>query len=188
MKELLSHSVQGDLKELMLFMAEKVKKQKLRSNKKANLNLEERTLVPNIIAADSAAEVESKTNGTLTSKAQVEAQLKSQGKNQNSVKIYAPKHAQYYAQNNTQYKTNSKTIMQTNRKAIPQAIQKHIRNKYHSCQYINKHNGQVCTSKWQLQIEHIKPVWAGGDNTIENLSLLCARHNQYQYKVQAGIL
>jgi hypothetical protein len=36
-----------------------------------------------------------------------------------------------------------------------------------------------CTEKRWLQIDHIIPVAKGGENTPENLRVLCANHNQY---------
>lgn len=36
-----------------------------------------------------------------------------------------------------------------------------------------------CTEKRWLQIDHVIPVAKGGENTPENLRVLCANHNQY---------
>lgn len=58
---------------------------------------------------------------------------------------------------------------------------------YKHCQYTNANSGIVCGSQWQLQVDHIKPVWAGGENNLSNYRLLCAKHNQHKYKIEAGI-
>jgi len=43
----------------------------------------------------------------------------------------------------------------------------------HCCEF------EGCTEKRWLQIDHIIPVAKGGENTPENLRVLCANHNQY---------
>jgi len=41
-------------------------------------------------------------------------------------------------------------------------------------------DGQRCGSKWNIQVDHIKPFALGGSNSPENLQLLCRRHNQHK--------
>jgi 5-methylcytosine-specific restriction endonuclease McrA len=66
------------------------------------------------------------------------------------------------------------------------SMRKHIRNRDQCCQYKDRATGRICGTKLNLQIDHIKPLWAGGTSTIENLQLLCANHNRYRYRQQAG--
>lgn len=49
------------------------------------------------------------------------------------------------------------------------------------CQYRNPSTGKLCASTRYLQIDHIHPKWAGGNDKIENLRLLCANHNRYRF-------
>ena len=46
---------------------------------------------------------------------------------------------------------------------------------------------KICGSKWQLNIDHIKPVWAGGTNDLSNLRVLCGQHNRYLYRSQSNV-
>lgn len=55
------------------------------------------------------------------------------------------------------------------------------------CQYQDKNIGKACNSKWQLQVDHVKPRWAGGSDEITNLRVLCGMHNRALYRKQAGI-
>ncbi len=73
------------------------------------------------------------------------------------------------------------------RKPIPIAIQRQIFQQSRCCQFENKSTGQKCGSRWQLSIDHIKPIWAGGGNEPDNLRVLCANHNREVYKWQSGI-
>jgi 5-methylcytosine-specific restriction endonuclease McrA len=41
-----------------------------------------------------------------------------------------------------------------------------------------QHHGKRCASRFQLQIDHIRPMARGGSNALENLQLLCRQHNQ----------
>ena len=55
------------------------------------------------------------------------------------------------------------------------------------CQYKDRKSGKMCGSKWNLQVDHIRPRWAGGSNELSNLRAVCANHNQELYRQQAGI-
>ena len=46
------------------------------------------------------------------------------------------------------------------------------------CQYVDIVTQNKCDSKHLMQIDHRFPVSKGGKNTLENLQLLCAAHNQ----------
>nr|WP_295900546.1 HNH endonuclease signature motif containing protein [uncultured Bdellovibrio sp.] len=45
------------------------------------------------------------------------------------------------------------------------------------CEYINSKTGTKCSSKYQLQIDHIRPWALGGGDDIANLRVLCRTHN-----------
>ena len=56
-----------------------------------------------------------------------------------------------------------------------------------NCQHQDPRSKRRCGSKWNLQIDHVKPVWAGGTSELTNLRLLCAAHNLDRYREQSGI-
>ncbi|MGE3974813.1 MAG: HNH endonuclease [Bdellovibrionales bacterium] len=45
------------------------------------------------------------------------------------------------------------------------------------CAFIDPLTKHRCDSNHRIQFEHIKPFAVGGENTIQNLKLLCANHN-----------
>jgi hypothetical protein len=73
------------------------------------------------------------------------------------------------------------------RQAIPASEQREVFTRDQCCQHKNPLTGQTCGSRWQLQVDHIQPVWAGGTNEIQNLRLLCGAHNREIYKAQSGL-
>jgi 5-methylcytosine-specific restriction endonuclease McrA len=70
---------------------------------------------------------------------------------------------------------------------IPRAFDKILHLKDRSCRWKDPKTGNLCESTFQLQRDHIVPIWAGGTNGLENLQLLCAVHNKEKYRREAGI-
>jgi 5-methylcytosine-specific restriction endonuclease McrA len=73
------------------------------------------------------------------------------------------------------------------RTAIPAEIERQVFQRDQCCQQKSPTTGKKCATKWKLQTDHIVPVWAGGDNSLGNLQLLCASHNRAKYRKEAGI-
>ncbi len=67
------------------------------------------------------------------------------------------------------------------------AVKKKVLQRDQCCQYKDERTNQVCGSRWNLHIDHIKPKWAGGTDDLENLRVLCQKHNLHVYRQQAGI-
>lgn len=49
----------------------------------------------------------------------------------------------------------------------------------HSCDHTSI-NGKRCSSRYQLQIDHRKPLALGGTDSVENLRVLCRVHNNFE--------
>jgi hypothetical protein len=71
---------------------------------------------------------------------------------------------------------------------VPARIKKEIWRLYKGCQYKDPQSGRLCGSKHFPTIEHRQPVWAGGGNEIQNLTVLCAAHNTFRYQKQARLI
>jgi 5-methylcytosine-specific restriction endonuclease McrA len=44
------------------------------------------------------------------------------------------------------------------------------------CTYLSP-DGHRCGSRWQLELDHVRPAALGGPSTVENLRLRCRIHN-----------
>jgi 5-methylcytosine-specific restriction endonuclease McrA len=73
-----------------------------------------------------------------------------------------------------------KTKPRTDTRHIPKAIQREVWQKDNgSCAFIGP-NGRRCNSQHNLQFDHYPiPFARGGPSTVDNLRLLCAKHNRY---------
>ena len=142
MRELISHSVTGDLKEVILHLSRKIKKQKIGNALKIE------NLPKNI------------------SKVKVDKKLE-----ENNI-----------TKNDFHFK---KSVSQ--RKSVPKAMRQKIFQQFSSCQYTDKRTNKKCNSNWQLQLEHIQPLWANGIDSLDNLTVFCGLHNRFQYEKQIGI-
>jgi 5-methylcytosine-specific restriction endonuclease McrA len=54
------------------------------------------------------------------------------------------------------------------------------------CAYVGT-SGERCGSTHHLQIDHVVPYARGGTSTIDNLRLLCARHNKIEAERLYGV-
>ena len=72
------------------------------------------------------------------------------------------------------------------RQPIPASTRRIIYQRHRSCQWVDKKTGRKCDSMFQLQMDHIQPVWAGGDSSSANLQILCSGHNHLKYQRETG--
>ncbi len=72
------------------------------------------------------------------------------------------------------------------RETIPKSIEREVFTRDKCCQFQSKITGHKCSSTWNLTLDHIQPVWAGGGNSADNLRVFCASHNKEAYREQTG--
>jgi 5-methylcytosine-specific restriction endonuclease McrA len=57
-----------------------------------------------------------------------------------------------------------------------------ILQKSNGCEFQDAKSGRVCSSTFNLQVDHIRPKWDGGSNDPSNLRVLCREHNIFRYR------
>ncbi|MCC7405213.1 MAG: HNH endonuclease [Bdellovibrionales bacterium] len=72
----------------------------------------------------------------------------------------------------------SKTGESTARRPLPAATKHRVHLKFESrCSHVDQH-GVRCQETKFLEIHHLRPLHAGGDDRLENLALLCSGHHR----------
>lgn len=69
---------------------------------------------------------------------------------------------------------------------IPAAVRREVWRRDGGCCQWKLASGGICGSKMRAQLDHIVPRGKGGQSTIENLRVLCERHNQYAARLEYG--
>jgi len=62
------------------------------------------------------------------------------------------------------------------------AIKRAVFQRDDHCQWIDPATNRKCGSRFQLQLDHIQPRWAGGKDSLQNLQLLCGVHNRLKFE------
>ncbi len=79
-----------------------------------------------------------------------------------------------------------KPIIPAARKAIRSNLRKTTFANDKCCQFKDPLTNKICGSVRFLEIDHIQPIWAGGDNSADNLRILCSQHNKFKYAKESG--
>lgn len=61
-----------------------------------------------------------------------------------------------------------------------------LRRSDYSCEYFDVETGMVCGSRFQVEVDHIKPRALGGTDEVENLRCLCRIHNLAMAEKELG--
>jgi hypothetical protein len=70
---------------------------------------------------------------------------------------------------------------------IPASTQRTVKSHaMRGCNYIDPVSGRRCGARHGLQIDHIKELARGGDNSPGNLQLLCTAHNKFKSSRLSG--
>lgn len=80
--------------------------------------------------------------------------------------------------------TNGK---EAKRKSLRPNLRKDLLREGACCEFRDSRTGRTCGSRYFLQIDHVQPIWAGGQNATDNLRVLCGAHNRRIYQRQSGV-
>lgn len=73
--------------------------------------------------------------------------------------------------------TRTSQKQSSNSRYIPMHVQRTIFTRAnHQCEH-NNGSGHRCKERRNLQMDHIKPYALGGENSVENMRILCSGHN-----------
>ncbi|MDG0815593.1 HNH endonuclease [Bdellovibrio svalbardensis] len=117
--------------------------------------------------------------------AQKEVERRAQVKRQSQVK--RPSREEGLRTNENDQSSPATEVRLNERKSIRPNLRKEILVKGKCCEYKDPLTKKVCGSTRFVQIDHIKPVWAGGDNSPDNLRTLCRQHNNFKYAKESGL-
>ncbi len=74
--------------------------------------------------------------------------------------------------------TAAKTLPVGIRVALPVQIKRQVWSRADGrCEY--EYQGRRCTSRYQLEVDHVHPLALGGSNELSNLKLKCRHHNTF---------
>ena len=77
--------------------------------------------------------------------------------------------------------TATAAVKSTSSRPTPK-LKREIFMRHQGCQFKNPETGRLCGSKFFLEVDHIRPRFAGGSNETENLRALCKNHNLFRYR------
>ncbi len=86
---------------------------------------------------------------------------------------------------NSTSKTNPPRLPNRTQNGFSIKIKKKMLNRFSSCQYRDPKSDKLCGSNWFLQVDHKHSRWAGGNNELENATVLCSQHNNLKYRKEA---
>lgn len=73
-----------------------------------------------------------------------------------------------------------------NARSVPAQVRREVWKRDSGQCTFESATGRRCTCRRGLHFDHVKPVALGGDATLENIQLLCPRHNQLEAERRLG--
>ncbi len=65
------------------------------------------------------------------------------------------------------------------REAIPAQVKREVYSRDNFCCSYQSEDGIKCGKESNLELDHVVPVAHGGENTVQNLRVVCREHNQF---------
>jgi hypothetical protein len=80
----------------------------------------------------------------------------------------------------------AKTRAPARRAAIPAELERQVRQRDgHRCAVVGP-DGRMCGSRYRLELHHRRAVARGGETSLDNLMLVCRRHNDWLARLEFG--
>jgi 5-methylcytosine-specific restriction endonuclease McrA len=83
-------------------------------------------------------------------------------------------------------RTAPSTSPEKSSRHIPADVRRNVCERDGNCCAYVSPDGKRCGSTWQLEFHHVNPFALGGRATMDNVSLRCRRHNQYEALLDFG--
>ena len=175
-KALLSHSLSdGSVKGLILYLSDKVIKQK-------SITRVVKTQMPKV-----KVDIQANTLGVEIDQKYQGAKDKNESFNRINVKNGTKTGNVSINENSKQENVTSEALNSVGVASLTKAqsagTKKFIFRRDLGCQYQDLVTGKKCKSRYFLEVDHIRPKWAGGTDDIANLRALCSAHNKFRYQV-----
>ncbi|KYG65765.1 hypothetical protein AZI86_01425 [Bdellovibrio bacteriovorus] len=72
-------------------------------------------------------------------------------------------------------------------KTLTPKTRRNILKKNPCCQFKDPVTGKICGSTFNLEIDHRRSQWAGGNHHVDNLQVLCRAHNNHKYRKESMV-
>jgi 5-methylcytosine-specific restriction endonuclease McrA len=70
---------------------------------------------------------------------------------------------------------------------VPREIRRQVVERdEHQCAYVDPDSGRRCSERRFLELQHHQPYGRGGRHSVDNISLFCRAHNQFQARRDYG--